>query len=112
MTEEQAEAEKKAKEEAEAKAKEEAEAKAKEEAEAKAKAEADAKAKEETLNKTIATIKEGYEEKLAKQKAESDKAIKERDDVIKQLLTGGEDTAKKPLSIVDKINQKRQFKKW
>ena len=89
----------------------EAEKKAKEEAEAKAKAEAEAKAKE-TLNKTIATIKEGYEEKLAKQKAESDKAIKERDDVIKQLLTGGEDTAKKPLSIVDKINQKRQFKKW
>lgn len=67
--------------------------------------------KQSTLQETITSIKQGYETKLAEQKAEADKAIKERDEVIKQLLSGN-GTATKPPSIVDKINAKRNYKKW
>lgn len=67
--------------------------------------------KQDTLQETITSIKQGYETKLAEQKAEADKAIKERDEVIKQLLSGN-GTATKPPSIVDKINAKRNYKKW
>lgn len=67
--------------------------------------------KQSTLQETITSIKQGYETKLAEQKAEADKAIKERDEVIKQLLSGN-GTATKPPSIVDKINAKRTYKKW
>lgn len=71
----------------------------------------DAPPKQSTLQETITSIKQGYETKLAEQKAEADKAIKERDEVIKQLLSGN-GTATKPPSIVDKINAKRTYKKW
>lgn len=67
--------------------------------------------KQSTLQETITSIKQGYETKLVEQKAEADKAIKERDEVIKQLLSGN-GTATKPPSIVDKINAKRTYKKW
>ncbi len=67
--------------------------------------------KQRTLQETIECIKQGYETKLAEQKAEADKAIKERDEVIKQLLSGN-GTANEPPSIVDKINAKRNYKKW
>lgn len=66
--------------------------------------------KQDSMQETILSIKQGYEEKIAKQKAEADKAIKERDAVIKQLLSG-ENTAKEP-TIIDKINAKRIYKKW
>lgn len=65
-----------------------------------------------SLEKTINTLKEGYETKIAKLKADAERAISERDNVIKQLLNGDETANEPEPTIVDKINAKRQYKKW
>lgn len=61
-------------------------------------------------------IKKTYEEKLTAQKADFDRQIKERDEVIKQLIKGEPAIMPKGLapeeheSYIDKINAKRVFK--
>ena len=61
-------------------------------------------------------IKKAYEDKLSSQKADFDRQIKERDEVIKQLIKGEPAIMPKGLnpeeheSYIDKINAKRVFK--
>lgn len=95
----------------------EAEEKAKKEAEEKAKAEAEAEEKakkEQELQALITDVKAEYEVKLAKQKEDFEKKVKERDKVIKQLLTQDGDANKPKNAIIDDINARRsaQLKKW
>ena len=96
--------------EEELKAKEEA--LQKKEAELTAK-EADLKAKEEALQKKeedlkglTATMTASYEKKLSEQKQDYEARLKEREEVIKQLLEGGNPANKEP-SAIDELNKKR-----
>ena len=63
----------------------------------------------------VKQVKDEYEDKMLKQRDMYDKRIKERDAVIKQLLSDGGDTNKpRENVIIDKINARRiaQNKKW
>ena len=62
------------------------------------------------MTKVIADLKQSYEKKLLDFKSKSDKEIKERDEMIKQLAEG-EGTAK-PMSVADIVNAGRVYKKW
>ena len=84
--------------------------------------EASIKEREEELNaekedtqSIIKQVKDEYEAKLSKQRIAYEKRLKEREDVIKQLLSG-DGNANKPSEnvIIDKINARRsaQNKKW
>ena len=84
--------------------------------------EASIKEREEELNEhkedaqtLVKQVKDEYEAKLTKQRIAYEKRLKEREDVIKQLLSGDGD-ANKPSDnvIIDKINARRsaQNKKW
>ena len=70
--------------------------------------------KEDTQN-LVKQVKDQYEEKLLKTTNKYEARLKERNDVIKQLLSG-EGDANKPTEnvIIDKINARRtaQNKKW
>ena len=63
----------------------------------------------------VKQIKDEYENKLTKQRISYEKRLKEREDVIKQLLSN-DGNANKPNEniIIDKINVRRlaQNKKW
>ena len=84
--------------------------------------EASIKEREEELNaeredtqKIAKQIKEEYENKLSKQSINFEKRLKERENVIKQLLNN-DGNANKPTEniIIDEINARRiaQNKKW
>lgn len=69
------------------------------------------KTEEPSLPDIVADIKAEYEAKLSDQAAKHAAEIKDRDDIIKQLIGGtGSETHKE--SFVDKINSKRNYKKW
>ena len=80
------------------------------------------KKREEELNEhkedaqaLVKQVKDEYENKLSKQRISYEKRLKEREDVIKQLLSS-DGNANKPNEniIIDKINARRiaQNKKW
>lgn len=77
--------------------------------------EAEAEASKEDTAKLVKQVKDEYETKLLKQRDAYEKRLKEREEVIKQLLSGSGD-ANKPQGniIIDKINARRiaQAKKW
>lgn len=84
--------------------------------------EASIKEHEEELNEhkedaqaLVKQVKDEYENKLSKQRISYEKRLKEREDVIKQLLCS-DGNANKPNEniIIDKINARRiaQNKKW
>ena len=60
----------------------------------------------------IAGVKASYEEKIAQIKAEYDARLKERDKVIKQLIKEEKDNPPPTDGIVEKINSRRNDKKW
>ena len=64
------------------------------------------------LEALITEIKKGYEDKLVKQKESLEAKIKERDSVIRQLLTAEKPRQEK--TIADEINERRlaDLKKW
>lgn len=64
---------------------------------------------ETSYAEALEAIKNEYAEKITSIKTESAKAIKERDEIIKQLLT--EENVSRE-TFVDKINSKRNYKKW
>ena len=67
--------------------------------------------KDEHLDTLLANVKAGYEEKLSKQKADYEKRLKEREDVISQLLTG--DNTPPDKTIAETINESREKElKW
>lgn len=63
------------------------------------------------LPKVVQEIKAQYDAKIEALKDAYGKQIAERDIVIKQLLSDNE-TAVETETTVDKINKKRNFKKW
>lgn len=75
------------------------------EAELKAKEEALQK-KEEDLKGLTATMTASYEKKLSEQKQDYEARLQERENVIKQLLEGGNPNNKEP-SAIDELNKKR-----
>ena len=62
------------------------------------------------LNTLIEEVKSDYEKRITDLLTKHDKEIKERDNVIKQLLRG--ETCEEPHTIADTINATRNFKKW
>ena len=69
-----------------------------------------------TFKDEFKEIKETYERRLEEQKAMFEKAIAERDDVIKQFVSGKPimqpENAPDTDTYIDKINKKRTYKKW
>ena len=65
---------------------------------------------QKSFEESIKELKETYERKINDILLSKNKEIEERDNVIKQLLIG-EDNEEKS-TIVEKINEKRIFKKW
>ena len=63
------------------------------------------------LPKVVQEIKAQYEAKIEAMKEDYENEIASRDNVITQLL-GDNETAVVTETIVDKINKKRNFKKW
>lgn len=69
------------------------------------------KTEEPSLPDIVADIKAEYEAKLSDQAAKHAAELKDRDDIIKQLI-GGAGSETHTESFVDKINSKRNYKKW
>ena len=69
----------------------------------------------EDASTIVKQVKDEYEGKLLKQHDKYEAKLQERNNVIKQLLSGDSDANKpKPNVIIDKINARRtaQLKKW
>ena len=61
----------------------------------------------------IEALRAEFQAKFDKQEADNKAKLAERDGIIKQLLTGEGKTATPPEDkIVEKINSKRNYKKW
>lgn len=67
--------------------------------------------KKQDTQDTLATVNAAWEEKMTAIVADYDKKIAERDAVIKQLITGKSDSEPTD-GIAEKINRRRQYKKW
>ena len=80
------------------------------EAEAIEKAEQPIEETEQTLPDLVTAIKEQYEAKIATLSAKHAKDVAERDAVITQLMSGEQPAQTE--SIADRINGKRNYKKW
>ena len=68
--------------------------------------------KQETIPELVLKIKEEYDEKIAELETKHAAAIADRDAIIQQLISGGKQDAGQSYSFVDKINGKRNYKKW
>ena len=68
--------------------------------------------KPETIPELVLKIKEEYDEKIAELETKHAAAIADRDAIIQQLISGGKQGAEQSYSFVDKINGKRNYKKW
>lgn len=65
----------------------------------------------QNLNTLVFDLKKQYEDKIESITKSKNDEIKARDDIIKQLLN--EDNKKSTTTtIADRINKKRNFKKW
>lgn len=67
---------------------------------------------EPALPDIVNDIRAEYENKLSDLEAKHAAALKDRDDIIKQLINGNEGAPQHTESFVDKINSKRNYKKW
>ena len=63
---------------------------------------------------SLKTLRDEFDKKLEEQRVKYEAEIKERDDVIKQIMTEPSEPSSEPQGdpIVDKINAKRHFIKW
>lgn len=66
----------------------------------------------ETIPELVLKIKAEYDEKIAELETKHAAAIADRDAIIQQLISGGKQNAGQSYSFVDKINGKRNYKKW
>lgn len=66
---------------------------------------------EQETKDVLATVNAAWEEKECKMREEYEKRIAERDALIKQLIKGENDPVAAD-GIVDKVNSRRQYKKW
>ena len=67
---------------------------------------------EDTLPDIVNKIREEYEMRIAEMEAKHAAAIADRDAIIQQLISGNPSGNVSRETIVDKINEKRTFKKW
>lgn len=65
---------------------------------------------QKSFEDSIKELRDTYERKINDILLSKNKEIEERDNVIKQLLIGEENEEKS--TIVEKLNEKRIFKKW
>lgn len=65
---------------------------------------------EKEIENLVISIKKEYEEKIASINEKNKKELQKRDNLIKQLIAGEKE--EETPSIADKINAKRQLKKW
>lgn len=70
--------------------------------------------KEQDTAKLVKEVKDSYEAKLLKQHDAYEERLKEREKVIKQLLSGEGDANRHTDNVIDLINKRRQAqaKKW
>lgn len=67
---------------------------------------------EDTLPDIVNKIREEYEMRIAEMEAKHAAAIADRDAIIQQLISGNPSGNGSRETFVDKINEKRNFKKW
>ena len=67
--------------------------------------------KQEESQDALATVNAAWEERERKMREDYERRIAERDALIAQLIKGENDPVAAD-GIVDKINSRRQFKKW
>ena len=67
---------------------------------------------EDTLPDLVNKLREEYEMRMAEMEAKHAAAIADRDAIIQQLISGNPSGNVSRETIVDKINEKRTFKKW
>ena len=67
---------------------------------------------EDTLPDIVNKIREEYEMRIAEMEAKHAAAIADRDAIIQQLISGNPSGNVSRETFVDKINDKRTFKKW
>ena len=67
---------------------------------------------EDTLPDIVNKIREEYEMRMAEMEAKHAAAIADRDAIIQQLIGGNPSGNVSRETFVDKINEKRNIKKW
>ena len=67
---------------------------------------------EDTLPDIVNKIREEYEMRIAEMEAKHAAAIADRDAIIQQLISGNQSGNGSSETFIDKINDKRIFKKW
>jgi len=67
---------------------------------------------EDTLPDIVIKIREEYENRIAEMEAKHAAAIADRDAIIQQLISGNQSGNGSIETFIDKINEKRNFKKW
>ena len=67
---------------------------------------------EDTLPDIVNKIRKEYEMRIAEMEAKHAAAIADRDAIIQQLISGNQSGNGLSETFIDKINEKRNFKKW
>lgn len=67
---------------------------------------------EDTLPDIVEKIRAEYETRLAEMEAKHAAAIADRDAIIQQLISGNPSGNVSRETFVDRLNEKREFKKW
>lgn len=67
---------------------------------------------EDTLPDIVNKIREEYEMRIAEMESRHAAAIDDRDTIIQQLISGNPSGTVSRETFVDKINDKRTYKKW
>lgn len=67
---------------------------------------------EDALPDLVNKIREEYEIRIAEMEAKHAAAIADRDTIIQQLISGNPSGNVSRETFADKINEKRNFKKW
>ena len=67
---------------------------------------------EDTLPDIVNKIREEYEMRITEMEARHAAAIADRDAIIQQLISGNQSGNGSSETFIDKINDKRIFKKW
>lgn len=67
---------------------------------------------EDTLPDIVNKIRKEYEMRIAEMEAKHAAAIADRDTIIQQLISGNQSENGSSETFIDRINEKRNFKKW
>lgn len=67
---------------------------------------------EDTLPDIVNKIRKEYEMRIVEMEAKHVAAIADRDAIIQQLISGNQSGNGSSETFIDRINEKRNFKKW